>query len=90
MIRSDIQVHRDDVRSIFTTKSNSSSSSYFLCGSYDHTASLWSQYDSFSDWNCRYKFSLAHTDKILDVTRLNNSDVLTSGADGRAILWLKN
>lgn len=91
LIKHDIQAHRDDIRSIFSHSATSpGSSSYFLAGSYDHSASLWGQSDSFSEWNNRYKLSMGHTDKILDVTSLGSSDILTSGADGRAILWMKN
>jgi hypothetical protein len=69
-----------------------------LTSSYDSSSALWRFHASDSDSTkgsssvseCIVKFTAGHTDKNLSAVLTKESDVVTTGADGNVILWMKN
>lgn len=93
------KLHTDDVRSVAvlpaTARARGDLSVDLLTGSYDHTAALWRvTLDNTS--RVKYeggpKLLSGHTDKVLSAVPFfaggrNAPDVLTTGADGKVLLW---
>ncbi len=98
------RIHGDDIRGINIlpnrhikgSKSlpldNLHTSIYYAASSFDGTSSIWRK--DFSATNNRYYHSMyklsGHTDKVLGITHVPiSNDIITSGADGKVLLWRK-
>ena len=98
------RIHGDDIRgvSILPNKhirgnkslplDNLHTSIYYAASSFDGTSSVWRK--DFSATNGRYCHSMyklsGHTDKVLGITHVPiSNDIITSGADGKVLLWRK-
>jgi WD40 repeat protein len=92
------QLHKDDVRSVCvmpaTARPNDGSSFELLTSSYDGTVGLWKAgYGSNGSIQYVARRSLqGHGDKVLSATPVampgrKACDIMSSGADGKAILW---
>jgi WD40 repeat protein len=90
------KLHGDDVRGLCiapwqdSNVAGNSSTFYFLTTSFDCTACVWRSQVDFNNQNRFQRLSVlnAHSDKVLGAAiGPDNYEMITTGADGKAILW---
>eukprot|EP01035_Chromulina_nebulosa_P016981 gene16981-22478_t len=82
------RVHQDDIRSI-STLYQGSSPPLIISTSFDSSVAIWRANSSHNKLDNVAILSGGHSDKVLDVSTIPGSEqqFLTSGADGKVILW---
>eukprot|EP01038_Epipyxis_sp_PR26KG_P006228 gene6228-8583_t len=86
------KTHNDDIRALSVLDYNSNN--HLLTGSYDNNACFWNHNKLNNEVESISLLDGVHVDKILSVitiptTQNNNTfDIITTGADGKVVLWM--